>query len=72
MSKAGFDFTEIFVLEQSFHNIGKQFPRETGEFLRKQGTELNRQTKKLAKQRVGRNGKCILVEIGINCIYAIS
>lgn len=57
MSKAGFDFTEIFVLEQSFHNIGKQFPRETGEFLRKQGTELNRQTKKLAKQRVGRNGK---------------
>lgn len=57
MSGAGFDFTELLVMTECFDNIEEQFPKKSKEFLRKQGTELNRQTKKLAKQRVGKNGK---------------
>lgn len=57
MSGEGFDFTELLAMAECFSNIEEQFPKESKEFLRKQGTELNRQTKKLAKQRVGKNGK---------------
>lgn len=57
MSRNGFEFTELLAMEGCFENIEKQFPKESRAFLRKQGTELNRQTKKIAKQRVGRNGK---------------
>lgn len=57
MSSAGFDFTELMTLTGCFNNIDEQFPKESKEFLRQQGTNLNKQTKKLAKQRVGKNGK---------------
>lgn len=57
MSSAGFDFTELMVLAECFDNIGEQFPKESKEFLRQQGTNLNKQTKKLARKRIGKNGK---------------
>lgn len=57
MNSAGFDFTELMALAECFDNIGEQFPKESKEFLRKQGNDLNRQTKKIARQRVGKNGK---------------
>lgn len=57
MIKTGFDDIELLALSKSLNNIGKQFPGESGEFLRQQGTSLNRQTKKLARQRVGKKGK---------------
>ena len=44
MSGAGFDSTELLVMTECFDNIEEQFPKESKEFLRKQGTELNRQT----------------------------
>lgn len=46
MIKTGFDDIELLALSKSLNNIGKQFPGESGEFLRQQGTSLNRQTKK--------------------------
>ena len=57
MSRNGFEFTELLAMEGCFENIEKQFPRKTGDFLREQGTKLNKNSKKLAKKRIGRNGK---------------
>lgn len=57
MSNERIDIAEVLVLEKCFNNIRKQFPKEGKNFLQNKGTELNRQTKKLAKQRVGKNGK---------------
>ena len=43
--------------DKLFELAQKQFPKETKQFLRKQGNELNKQVKKTAKKRVGKNGK---------------
>lgn len=57
MSSAGFDIAELITLTECFDNIEKQYPKDGKDFLRQQGNTLNRQTKKLAKKRVGKNGK---------------
>lgn len=37
--------------------VKKKLPAESKKFLRKQGGELNKETKTLAKSRIGKNGK---------------
>lgn len=54
----GFDFSELSAFTQHLVDLAQeQFPKEMKQFLRKQGSELNKQTKALARERVGKKGK---------------
>ena len=54
----GFDLSELSDFSRHLLDLAQdRFPAETKQFLRKQGSELNKQTKALAKERVGKKGK---------------
>ena len=54
----GFDMSELSGFSRHLLDLAQdRFPQETKQFLRKQGSELNKQTKTLAKERVGKKGK---------------
>lgn len=54
----GFDLSELSDFSRHLLDLAQdRFPAETKQFLRKQGSELNKQTKTLAKERVGKKGK---------------
>ena len=54
----GFDMSELSGFSRHLLDLAQdRFPAETKQFLRKQGSELAKQTKALARERVGKNGK---------------
>lgn len=54
----GLDITELNIFNDQLLGLAQQqFPSETKKFLRKEGTNLNKKVKAVAKSRVGKNGK---------------